>query len=273
MKRRIDEMEGRVQSQTDREKESLKQGLAYCGRILAEIFNDYRSEEFRQPVDWNYLKLFDYPVIIKQPMDLGSIRRKLQNNEYSSIFHFNEDMQLVWNNAQLYNQPGSPIHEVAVVFQNQWQEKFTRLQNILRASEDLHQEKHAFLEKLKQLNPDQLGTVVEMIQKQCHRAINETERSEHIQIEVDSLDVKTLRSLLQYCESCHEQAMKKKKRKTNKPKSPPAAPAPVPSPGLIPAPTVAPPVPVIAAQPSIVDVPTPVVSGDVVGVVSQSPII
>ena len=78
----------RVQPQTDREKESLKQGLAYCGRILAEIFNDYRSEEFRQPVDWNYLKLFDYPVIIKQPMDLGSIRRKLQNNEYDFFFLF-----------------------------------------------------------------------------------------------------------------------------------------------------------------------------------------
>lgn len=247
-------MDGVIEPTNEREKQALKQGLAFCGRVLSDIYNDYRSEEFRQPVDWNYLQIFDYPTIVKTPMDLGSVRRKLSNKGYTSIYDFNEDMQLVWNNAQLYNQPGSPIHEIAVLFQNMWQEKFERLQLILRTSEDLHKEKHQFLEILKKLNPDQLGHVVDMIQKQCGRAISQNEGTEHIQIEVNDLDVKTLRMLLQYCENCHDQVSKKKKRKTCKPKTPPAAAPKTVVPAMI---GVA---PVVVAPPPMVPPPASVIA-------------
>ena len=48
-------------------------------------------EPFRAPVDWKSLGLFDYPQLIKKPMDLGKIKRKLEKEEYKSIYDAAED--------------------------------------------------------------------------------------------------------------------------------------------------------------------------------------
>jgi Transcription factor involved in chromatin remodeling, contains bromodomain len=53
------------------------------------------------------LNLIDYPILIKHPMDLGTIKKKLKTNKYKNITDFLDDIQLVWNNCKLYNQEGS----------------------------------------------------------------------------------------------------------------------------------------------------------------------
>jgi len=40
------------------------------------------SVEFRNPVDWKTYGLLDYPVVIKKPMDLGTVKKNLNNNSY-----------------------------------------------------------------------------------------------------------------------------------------------------------------------------------------------
>ena len=50
---------------------------------------------FLEPVYWEKLKLPLYPNINKNPLDLGTIRRKLDNLEYSNTFKFNKHMKLV----------------------------------------------------------------------------------------------------------------------------------------------------------------------------------
>ncbi len=39
----------------------------------------------REPVDWKALNILDYPKKVKNPMDLGTIRKKLHNSEYHTI--------------------------------------------------------------------------------------------------------------------------------------------------------------------------------------------
>jgi bromodomain-containing factor 1 len=34
------------------------------------------------PVDWKAWNLPDYPIIVKRPMDLGTIRKKLKKSAY-----------------------------------------------------------------------------------------------------------------------------------------------------------------------------------------------
>lgn len=55
------------------------------------------------------LKIPDYFDIIKFPMDFSTVSNKLRAKEYASITDFDEDMQLIWSNAMLYNPMGMLI--------------------------------------------------------------------------------------------------------------------------------------------------------------------
>jgi hypothetical protein len=57
--------------------------------------------------------LTDYPLIVKYPMDLGTIRKKLVNSKYQLVEEAIDDIQLVWDNCKIYNQAGSWIHNIA----------------------------------------------------------------------------------------------------------------------------------------------------------------
>jgi len=37
------------------------------------------------PVDWKGMGLFDYPTLIKKPMDLGTVKKNLSGRKYKTI--------------------------------------------------------------------------------------------------------------------------------------------------------------------------------------------
>ena len=58
---------------------------------------------FHEPVDPSKLGIEDYFDIVKDPMDFGTIKRKLMYNVYSHPRDFIQDMDLVFGNCLLYN--------------------------------------------------------------------------------------------------------------------------------------------------------------------------
>lgn len=58
---------------------------------------------FQEPVDPMKFNIIDYFDVIKEPMDLGTIRKKLGHNYYPTLKDFVYDMNLVWNNCYTYN--------------------------------------------------------------------------------------------------------------------------------------------------------------------------
>ncbi|RHZ50064.1 putative transcription regulator BDF1 [Aspergillus thermomutatus] len=70
--------------------------------------NDARF--YREPVDPVKMNIPHYPQIIKHPMDLGTIERKLKNNEYRAVQAVVEDFNLMVQNAVTFN---GPDHVVA----------------------------------------------------------------------------------------------------------------------------------------------------------------
>jgi len=62
---------------------------------------------FIKPVDFKNLGLIDYPQVVKKPMDLSTIRKKLKQDKYSTIEEVIEDLNLIWENCRAYNQLGS----------------------------------------------------------------------------------------------------------------------------------------------------------------------
>nr|XP_011431725.2 BRCA2-interacting transcriptional repressor EMSY isoform X3 [Crassostrea gigas] len=65
------------------------------------------STWFLEPVDPEDAP--DYYSIIKNPMDFGTIKKKLEGLSYSDYEDFHSDMLLVRDNCRLYNPPGSVV--------------------------------------------------------------------------------------------------------------------------------------------------------------------
>lgn len=67
---------------------------------------------FLEPVDPVALKIPDYPDIVREPMDLGTVRRKLADREYAWPSDMIADIRKIWENSFLYNPSHSPIHKM-----------------------------------------------------------------------------------------------------------------------------------------------------------------
>ncbi|KAJ1486592.1 Bromodomain-containing protein, partial [Baffinella frigidus] len=68
---------------------------------------------FNVPVDPVALKIPDYLEKVKRPMDLGTVKERLSKGYYASADQFQDDINLVWDNALLFNAPGTMVHEGA----------------------------------------------------------------------------------------------------------------------------------------------------------------
>ena len=65
---------------------------------------------FRSPVDPNALGIPDYFEIIRTPMDMSSIRRKLDTGVYQDPWEFVNDVFLMFENAWVYNRKTSRVY-------------------------------------------------------------------------------------------------------------------------------------------------------------------
>mgnify|MGYP001792076219 FL=1 len=68
---------------------------------------------FYKPVDTVALGLIDYYDIIKKPMDLDTVKRKMDRREYDSHSEFIDDVRLIFTNCYRYNQPDTDVVTMA----------------------------------------------------------------------------------------------------------------------------------------------------------------
>ncbi|CAJ1075040.1 CREB binding protein b isoform X3 [Xyrichtys novacula] len=69
------------------------------------------SLPFRQPVDPMLLGIPDYFDIVKNPIDLSTIKRKLDTGQYQEPWQYVDDVWLMFNNAWLYNRKTSRVYK------------------------------------------------------------------------------------------------------------------------------------------------------------------
>lgn len=95
-----------------------------CSSILQRLMKHKHGWVFNEPVDAKALGLHDYHVVIKLPMDLGTIKTRLSQNWYKSPREFAEDVRLVFLNAMTYNPKGQDVHvmaeELSGIFEEKW---------------------------------------------------------------------------------------------------------------------------------------------------------
>lgn len=69
----------------------------------------------------------EYPKIIKKPMDLATMKRKLDAGEYHTPEKFRDDFRLMIKNCLTFNPPGNVVHEAGKSLQALFDEKWKNL--------------------------------------------------------------------------------------------------------------------------------------------------
>lgn len=256
------------------------------------------SWPFMEPVDPVKLGIPDYFNVVKTPMDLSTIKKKLDAGSYSSGDEFEADVRNMFQNCYLYNGADSDVsrlgRDLEAVFERKWAakplpgaagtptayddfdadaEKILQLNKQIQAlqkelDELLTKRQHkraapskpvaaapkpkvartvseapatmTFEEKrqlsmdVNNLSPEKLGKVVEIIHNSMPNLQQQSD-SDVIELDIESLDISTLRQLQKYvneCKGIKKQAARKPSTVSRPKKASNAGPEPVHAPIL-----------------------------------------
>lgn len=117
-------------NQTKKDKNSgsaskkVAKDLNPCRVLLEDLEAHDEAWPFLLPV--NTKQFPTYRKIIKNPMDLSTIKRKLQDSTYKSREEFCADVRLIFNNCETFNEDDSPVgkagHSMRSFFETRWSE-------------------------------------------------------------------------------------------------------------------------------------------------------
>ncbi|PXF43123.1 Bromodomain testis-specific protein [Gracilariopsis chorda] len=124
---------------------SKNRQVVFCLRMVKEILRRKDAFGFSKPIDqlWPIDQLPGYFDIITKPMDLDTVRRKLEAGQYMTtpgrkdveevvfdVKAFEADMRLVFENARTYNRVGDFYHESATRLLEKFESRMTHLPSL-----------------------------------------------------------------------------------------------------------------------------------------------
>mmetsp|Transcript_1305 Transcript_1305/g.3920 ORF Transcript_1305/g.3920 Transcript_1305/m.3920 type:complete len:207 (+) Transcript_1305:229-849(+) len=189
-------------------------------KIINSLMSRPDSVPFREPVDWRGLGLYDYPQVIPKPMDLSTVKSKIEKAEYKSLNECAEDIRLIWNNCKKYNQDGSDFYNLADGFAKRFEDKFAKVKAENPGMDDGEEPDHApsleektkFSHNIYRIKQDELGVLVEKLDAKCPDAIDKSTADDEIEINIDAIDPRTFHDLDRYVRQCLAQSNPKKKK-------------------------------------------------------------
>jgi E1A/CREB-binding protein len=109
---------------------------AKCTEVLRGLQTHQHGWVFNCPVDPVELSLPDYFDIIKKPMDLGTVQKRLENGQYHSIDEFGSDVNLTFDNAVTYNADGSVVYTMAKELKEKFAKDMAKLMKQLEKEDE-----------------------------------------------------------------------------------------------------------------------------------------
>jgi len=96
-----------------------------CKPIVEELFKiPHVQGVFGAPVDPIALGLSDYFEIVKVPMDLGTVIKRLDGGSYRDLQNFVSDVSLTFDNAMLYNPKNTDVYLLASNLKKEFDKKY-----------------------------------------------------------------------------------------------------------------------------------------------------
>lgn len=113
-----------IAGQNEKRQKIDRSVVVQCSTILKKLMSHEAGWVFKTPVDPVALNIPDYFSIISAPMDLGTVKSKLEKNLYFGIEEFAADVRLTFSNAMLYNPPANHVYQMAKklnqIFEMRW---------------------------------------------------------------------------------------------------------------------------------------------------------
>lgn len=108
----------------EKNKSQVLKDLAACRQILEELEQHKDAWPFLLPV--NTKQFPSYRKFIKKPMDVSTMRSKLDSNQYKTKDEFALDARLIFDNCETFNEDDSPVgqagHNMRNFFERRWEE-------------------------------------------------------------------------------------------------------------------------------------------------------
>jgi len=96
-----------------------------CLASVRQLISHDWGGPFRMPVDAVALNLPNYHTIITNPMDLGTIKKFIEDGgKYELAKEVHEDVELTFNNAMKFNAEGTDVHVMAKTLLALWHTKY-----------------------------------------------------------------------------------------------------------------------------------------------------
>jgi hypothetical protein len=187
---------------------SKEAGYPEMLKILASIMSRPESVVFHEPVDWEGLGLVDYPDIVKNPMDLGTVKEKVEASGYKSVEDVANDIRLVWSNCMLYNRDGSEYYHLADTFARAFEEAYSALRR-LQTTEGPDTGRVPSVKERMQLSYDlfkidnvEMGRVLTMIEGSSPGALSRKVSFDEVLINLDALSPQVFHEVNSFVLSC-----------------------------------------------------------------------
>ena len=170
-----------------------KKETTQANALLKLLLSKEESEAFRMPVDYYAMDLPDYPSIIRKPMDLSTVQRRV--GKYKTFKDFLAEVKLIWDNCRTYNKAKSPIYQSANVMEayvadflehyvdNTEEPPPPPLVEPLRISFD---DKIGFLTTFRELPRPQMVQLAKLIEAESPESVEQFD-SDHVRIRLECI--------------------------------------------------------------------------------------
>lgn len=96
-----------------------------CAELTRELMKHPAGVYFLTPVDHVALNIPEYPTIITQPMDLGTVKANLEKGVITTAEQFAEAVRLIFKNALTFNQLNdNPVRIAAKALSSRFEDRF-----------------------------------------------------------------------------------------------------------------------------------------------------
>jgi hypothetical protein len=170
------------------------EGMDQMYKIVCSTLARRESLIFREPVDWKGLGLLDYKDIVANPMDLGTIKKNIENNFYKTLEDAANDVRLVWTNCMLYNRDGSEYYHLADKFSKAFEDAYGALRHLADEDEDENrtptaEQRIRLSYEIFKIDNMEMARVLTIIEEECPTAL--LRKPDEVMINFDALSSAT----------------------------------------------------------------------------------
>uniref|UniRef100_A0ACD5VFA1 Uncharacterized protein n=2 Tax=Avena sativa TaxID=4498 RepID=A0ACD5VFA1_AVESA len=170
----------------------LARTLERVRMLLDKLLQHDDGWVFAKPVDPLSLGLRDYYSDISDPMDLGTVSRRLEGGRYTDLHSFARDVRLTFSNAMAYNDKGDDVYESAAELSAIFESGWASIHQVLPSPPSIMERRMSLKDELPRLSMELQRKAV-VIMKDIGACLQEVNGK--VEVDFDKADEATLDKL------------------------------------------------------------------------------